>query len=225
MSRVFPLWVKTPHCIRALAPDVLWQMPSSEKKLYLTFDDGPVPEVTSFVLEQLKKHRAKATFFCIGDNVRKHPDVFREVLDDGHTIGNHTIHHISGWQLSEEVYLEEVASCEKELKTAKNKENENGIDTGTKLFRPPYGKLKPSQYKKLKAQYQIVLWDVLSYDFDVNISGETVAENIINNAESGSIVVLHDSAKAFPRLKIALPKVLEHFSENGWKFESITQSV
>ncbi len=235
MAKVFPLWVKTPRIIRALMPDVLWQIPTKDKALYLTFDDGPVPEATPFVLAQLEKYNAKATFFCIGDNVRKHPEIFQQIIDAGHSIGNHTMHHISGWELSEEEYLDEVSKCEEVLGlTLVRLMEEKGDDLkiihtnsirNVKLFRPPYGKLKPSQYRKLKEKYQVVLWDILSYDFDMNISGEAVAENIIQHSENGSVVVMHDSVKAFPRLKIALPKVLEYFAEKGWKFERITQAV
>lgn len=214
MSKVFPLWVKTPRVIRALMPDVLWQMPTKDKVLYLTFDDGPVPEVTPFVLEQLAKYNAKATFFCIGDNVRKHPDIFQQVINAGHTVANHTMHHISGWEISEERYLDEVIKCEEIISCNLDKQR-------SKLFRPPYGKLKPSQYKNLKDKYQIVLWDILSYDFDLNLSGETVADNVIQNVEAGSIVVLHDSIKAFPRLQTALPKILKYYAERGWEFASI----
>jgi peptidoglycan/xylan/chitin deacetylase (PgdA/CDA1 family) len=214
MSKVFPLWVKTPRVIRALMPDVLWQMPTKEKILYLTFDDGPVLEATPFVLEQLEKYNAKATFFCIGDNVRKHPDIFQQVINAGHTVANHTMHHISGWEISEETYLDEVSKCDEILGWTLDKQR-------SKLFRPPYGKLKPSQHRKLKDKYQIVLWDVLSYDFDLNLSGETVADNVIQNVEAGSIVVLHDSVKAFPRLQTALPKILQYYAERGWEFACI----
>ena len=221
MNKVFPLWVKTPRSIRALMPDVLWQMPTKDKVLYLTFDDGPVPEATSFVLAQLEKYNAKATFFCIGDNVRKHPDIFQQVVNAGHTVANHTMHHISGWELSEEAYLEEVKLCQEILSQSLAAMANGGTKKSTKLFRPPYGKLKPSQYRKLKNSYQIVLWDVLSYDFDLNLSGEIVADSVIQNVEQGSIVVLHDSVKAFPRLQVALPKILQYYAERGWKFTSI----
>jgi len=221
MSKVFPLWVKTPRVIRALMPDVLWQMPTKDKVLYLTFDDGPVPEATPFVLEQLEKYNAKATFFCIGDNVRKHPDIFQQVINAGHTVANHTMHHISGWEISEEKYLDEVSKCDDILGPTSFRQDNKEIGQSVQLFRPPYGKLKPSQYRKLKDKYRIVLWDILSYDFDLNLSGETVADNVIQNVEAGSIVVLHDSVKAFPRLQIALPKILQYFAERGWQFGSI----
>lgn len=221
MSKVFPLWVKTPRVIRALMPDVLWQMPTKDKVLYLTFDDGPVPEATPFVLEQLEKYNAKATFFCIGDNVRKHHGIFQQVINAGHTVANHTMHHISGWEISEEKYLDEVSKCNEILGLTSVRKAKNVIEQPLKLFRPPYGKLKPSQYRKLKDRYRIVLWDILSYDFDLNISGETVADNVIDNVEAGSIVVLHDSIKAFPRLQTALPKILQYYAERGWEFASI----
>lgn len=192
-----------------ILPEVLWRVHTKEKILYLTFDDGPIPEVTPFVLEQLSKYHAKATFFSIGENVQRHPELFNQTKMEGHTIGNHTMNHQSGWTVSAEVYQETIEACDRQ------------IQSDNKLFRPPYGRLKPSQYRLLKDRYRLVLWDVLAYDFDVHLSGEQVAANVIGQATEGSIVVLHDSVKAFPRLKVALPAILKHFTLQGWEFGAL----
>ena len=196
-------------------------MSRQEKVVYLTFDDGPIPDVTNFVLNALNKYDAKATFFCIGDNILKHPDIFQEVLRQGHRIGNHTFNHLRGWDTPDEVYIKNFQKCQ-EL-------------TQTSLFRPPYGRIKKSQIKRIQGwqseknalldkhqsdvdAMQIVMWDVLSADYDPNISEEKCYQNVIRHAQNGSIIVFHDSVKAFPRLQYALPKVIKYFKENGYSF-------
>jgi peptidoglycan/xylan/chitin deacetylase (PgdA/CDA1 family) len=200
-------FAKMPSWVQKLFPHRVWRIPTSEKKLYLTFDDGPVPEVTPFVLETLSAHGAKATFFCVGDNVRKHPDIFRRVLEAGHAVGNHTQHHLNGWETPTGDYLDNVAKCAEQVRS--------------RLFRPPYGRLRPQQAALLRAQYDIVMWDVLGMDYDPNISGEQCLQNILRNASPGSIVVLHDSLKAERNLRYALPRALEHFRAEGFVFESL----
>ena len=199
--------VKSPRLLQALAPSLTWHIPTDEKVLYLTFDDGPIPGVTPFVLAELRRFGAQATFFCVGDNVRKHPDVFAQILAEGHTVGNHTFNHLNGWKTPLAPYLENVAACAQLV--------------GSQLFRPPYGRLRRAQRKALEGQYRIVMWDVLSGDFDLNISGETCLENVLQNALPGSIIVMHDSLKAEPRLRFALPRVLEHFAGQGYAFEAL----
>jgi len=207
-------WVKTPSHIQKLFPKRIWSLPSTPNAIYLTFDDGPIPEVTPWVLDTLKKHEAKATFFCIGDNVRKHPEIFKQITAQGHTVGNHTFHHKNGWKTKYEAYLEDCKLCEDVMNI--------GGEEASKLFRPPYGKLTARQSKALRQQgYKIIMWDVLSADFDTALSEEQCLRNVIENIAPGSIVVFHDSLKARLRLEYALPKVLAYISEKGFTCEGI----
>ncbi len=201
--------VKTPQIIQNLFPNFTWKIPTHEKVLYLTFDDGPIPEVTPWVLEQLHAFRAKATFFCVGDNVNRHQDVFQKVLAAGHSIGNHTFNHLSGWASDNIPYFHNVRRCARLM--------------DSNLFRPPYGRLKPKQTQFLQRHYRIVMWDVLSGDFDARITQEQCLENVLTNAGKGSIVVFHDSLKAREKLQYVLPKVLSHFSEKGYRFEAMKE--
>jgi peptidoglycan/xylan/chitin deacetylase (PgdA/CDA1 family) len=199
--------IKIPKRLQRFFSNYLFSLPKPEKVIYLTFDDGPIPDVTPWVLEQLAAYDAKATFFMIGDNVRKYPEVYQQVLDGNHGIGNHTFNHLNGWKTDNKTYFENVQKCAETI--------------DTKLFRPPYGKLKPSQAKYLRKQYQIVLWEILSGDFDKNISSERCLENVLNHAENGSIIVFHDSLKAEKHLRFVLPKVLEYFDNQGFRITNI----
>ncbi|UKJ08622.1 polysaccharide deacetylase family protein [Solitalea lacus] len=199
--------VKTPYLIKKLYPSLTWNLNRAEKTLYITFDDGPIPEVTPFVLEELKKYNAKATFFCIGDNIRKHPEVFNQVVEGGHSIGNHTYNHLNGWQTPTAEYVKNIEKCNSLI--------------NAQLFRPPYGKIRPTQIHNLKKNYKIIMWDVLSGDFDINLSPQSCYENVIKHAENGSIIVFHDSLKAAPRLRYVLPKALEHWSSKGFNFKAL----
>ena len=202
--------IKSPLLLKWYYPSLLWNKSRTEKVIYLTFDDGPIPNVTDFVLKTLKVFNAKATFFCIGDNIVKHPEVFERVKNDGHAIGNHTFNHLKGWKTDNETYLQNTLKCQ-EL-------------TQTNLFRPPYGRIKKSQISNLKFQIselKIVMWDVLSGDFDTQLSPEKCYQNVIKHTENGSIIVFHDSLKAFDRLSYALPKVLAYFSEKGFTFSTL----
>lgn len=201
--------VKTPKFIQELFPNFTWRIPSSEKVLYLTFDDGPIPVVTPWVLDQLAEYNAKATFFCVGDNIQKHQDVFEQVKAAGHAVGSHTFNHQNGWSTDNIPYFHNVRHCANLTKTI--------------LFRPPYGKLRPRQTQFLLRHYRIVMWDVLSGDFDPKISEEQCLTNVIDNATSGSIVVFHDSLKAEEKLRYALPRVLEHYSALGYRFEALNE--
>ena len=208
-------FVKTPWWLKKLYPRCIWDIPSSEKVLYLTFDDGPHPEVTPFVLETLQQYNAKGTFFCIGKNVATHKDIYRNMLDAGHRAGNHTFHHLNGWKATDEHYLKNILEAGKYI--------------DSNLFRPPYGRITRFQVRLLteirnspvNSNFNIIMWDVLSGDFDTSLTGSTCASYVIKNAQPGSIVVFHDSEKAFPRLKEALPKTLRHFSNQGYRFEAI----
>lgn len=207
--------VSPPAVFRAVYPKRLWRIPTVDKVLYLTFDDGPIPEVTPWVLEQLKFFNAKATFFCIGDNVAKHPEVFQQVLSEGHRVGNHTQHHIKGWRSTLEAYLKEVRLCQLQML-------QHHSDSDSQLFRPPYGQIKSRQSKKLRdLGYQVVMWDVLSADFDTSLDAKACTKNVIEHAKPGSVIVFHDSIKAWPRLEASLPAVLKYFSEKGYEFRCI----
>lgn len=199
--------VHTPQAVQALFPGFIWKMNGNRKEIYLTFDDGPIPEVTPWVLDTLARFDAKATFFCVGDNVRKHPHIYDMVLDAGHTVGNHTLNHLSGWATENITYFHNIRHCARMVHSG--------------LFRPPYGKMKPSQVQFLQRHYRIIMWDVLSGDFDRDITPEDCAQNVIQHAGPGSIVVFHDSIKAEANLRHALPQALEHFSREGYTFQSL----
>lgn len=205
-------WIKTNTLIKTLFPNYVWDVPNTENKIYLTFDDGPIPEITEWVLEELEKYNAKATFFCIGHNIEKHPDIFEKVINDGHSVGNHTFNHLNGWKTSTKEYIENSIQWSVV----------SGQSRNCKLFRPPYGKIKPTQSKKLQQMgYKIIMWDVLSADYDTTISPEKCLENVLKNVKSGSIIVFHDSIKAFPNLKYTLPKALKYWATKGFVFEKL----
>lgn len=200
-------FVKPPYLLRNFYRQLIWNFPTEEKILYITFDDGPISEVTPFVLEQLKKYNAKATFFCIGENIEKHPEIFKQIKEQGHTAGNHTYHHLNGWKVNDQLYFESVERAR--------------AFVGTKFFRPPYGRIRKSQIALLEARFSIIMWDVLSYDFDKNVSPEKCFLNVKHNAKEGSIVLFHDSLKAQKNLFYALPATLEYFSKEGFQFRAI----
>lgn len=199
--------VSPPFLLRLAYPGVTWNFSRKEKVLYLTFDDGPIPEVTPKVLTLLDQYNAKATFFCIGDNVKKHPDVYASLLDNGHTTGNHTFHHYNSWKVTTKIFLADVDDAKKQINST--------------LFRPPYGKLTPQTLFRLRNNYKIIMWDLISCDFDVTVDKEIVYKNVITHAREGSIIVFHDSIKASENMLYALPKVLEYFSKKGFRFEKI----
>ena len=203
--------VKTPQFVQTLFPNFIWKIPTEEKVIYLTFDDGPIPEITPWVLGVLREADAKATFFCVGDNVRKYPEVLDAVLADGHAVGSHTFHHLNGWGTENIRYFHDVR---------------NGARIArTELFRPPYGRLTRRQAQFLQRHYEIIMWDVLSADFDANLSGEKCLQNVIDHTEPGSIIVFHDSLKAETQLKYALPRVLDYYGGLGFQFEAITRQA
>lgn len=209
---------KTPKWLKALYPECIWQIDTDKKVLYLTFDDGPIPEATPWVLDELKKYKAKATFFCIGKNIDENPEIFKRIIKEGHIIGNHTYNHYNGWKYTNKEYYDNIAQCDKTLvnnkwRAASGKE--------LPLFRPPYGKLKPSQYKALKDKYRIVMWDVLTLDYNIQVSKTKVLNTVMKHAKPGSIIVFHDSIKANEKMQYALPKVLAHFSVQGYKFAAL----
>lgn len=227
--------VKSPLLLKWYYPALTWNKSRSEKIVYLTFDDGPIPNVTDFVLNTLKSFDVKATFFCIGDNIQKHPEIFERLKNEGHAVGNHTFNHLKGWKTDDNTYLENFEKCQRL--------------TQTNLFRPPYGRIKKSQIKKLVTSYElsvassqltvtgsqlpintsrienrqleIIMWDVLSGDFDIKLSPEKCYQNVVKNTGNGSIIVFHDSLKAFDRLAYALPKTIQYLSEKGYRFGTL----
>lgn len=225
--------IKTPLIAKKLFPNYVWDIPTKNKVLYLTFDDGPTPEITHWTLNILKQYHAKATFFCIGNNIEKYPDVFHNILDEGHAIGNHTQNHIKGWHHTAKSYLKNIELCESILNTQipnsksqltnNNSEILNHQSLIVNLFRPPYGQITPKQGKSLiDLNYKIIMWDVLSFDWDKNVTPENCFNNVIYKSKPGSIIVFHDSLKASKNMQYALPKVLEYFTEKGFEFKVIS---
>lgn len=211
-------FIKTPRWLKKIVyPSLQWDVPTKEKILYLTFDDGPHETATPFVLDQLKQYNAKATFFCIGKNVLEQQNIYKRILNEGHTTGNHTFDHLNGWKTEDKIYFENISEAAKYIES--------------NLFRPPYGRIARGQAKALKrnnkpgtinhSPFNIIMWDVLSGDFDTNLSPEKCFENVTQYAKPGSIIVFHDSTKAFDRMSYALPKVLEHFSKQGYSFAAL----
>ncbi len=201
---------KTPFFIPKIFYNLVWSIPSeNEKNIYLTFDDGPIPDVTEWIIELLAKYDAKATFFCVGCNVEKNRDIFNNLRNNGHAVGNHSYNHINGWQTDTIRYLENV-------------EKANSL-IGSKLFRPPYGKITPLQKQALLKDYKIIMWDVLSRDFDKQLPCNQCVQNVITNCRSGSVVVFHDSLKAEKNMTYSLPLVLDYFNQHGYTFKAIEE--
>lgn len=209
---------KTPMLVKKMFSNYIWNIPTTSKTIYLTFDDGPTPEITNWTLETLKQYNAKATFFCIGNNIEKYPEIFQDILNNGHSIGNHTQNHVKGWHHSAKAYLKNIEEAQQIIKG----QIQNSEFKIQKYFRPPYGQIRPKQGKKLIAQgYKIIMWDVLSFDWDKNVSPKSCLNNVISNTTNGSIIVFHDSIKASKNMQYALPKVLKYFSEKEYCFKSI----
>ena len=212
---------KTPKVIKSLFPKFIWNIDTSKKALYLTFDDGPTPNITTWVLEQLRAYNAKATFFCIGNNIEKHSKIFNAIIDNGHSVGNHSYNHLNGWKTNTTSYLKNVDRCQSSISTF----IQNSDYVLENLYRPPYGKLKPAQAKQIRLQgYKIIMWDVLSYDWDASVSEKQCFKNVTESANKGSIIVFHDSYKAERNLKSVLPKVLKFYSEKGFEFRNLNQT-
>jgi peptidoglycan/xylan/chitin deacetylase (PgdA/CDA1 family) len=209
MHRYF---IKSPWIVQKIFSSYTWSLPSQNNAVYLTFDDGPHPVITPWVLDELKKYNARATFFCIGKNVVQHPNVYQHILAAGHSVGNHTQHHVNGWKTATDVYLKDVA--------------EAATHIPSNLFRPPYGKIKKAQANGLSEamqhkNVQVIMWDVLSADFDLSISPEQCYNNVMQHVTPGSVVVFHDSEKAFKNLSYALPRVLQLLSQKGCLLKNI----
>ncbi len=203
--------VKTPQVVQNIFSDFVWSIPTDQKEVFLTFDDGPIPEVTPWVLDVLKAYDFKATFFCVGDNVRKYDSIYDRIMEEGHSIGNHTFNHLNGWTTDQETYLENIKECD--------------LLVQSDLFRPPYGKLRRSQSQVLKLIKTVVMWDVLSGDFDQSITPEKCLSNVLDNYSNGSIIVFHDSIKAQHNLRYTLPKYLDHLKSSGFLSKSLEAAV
>ncbi len=201
--------VRPPAIIKKYYSQLNWEIPNDENKIYLTFDDGPIPAVTEWVLDVLQQYQIKATFFCIGNKVQKHPETYQRIFDEGHVVGNHTQSHLNGWKTDDQVYFESVENCSKLVKST--------------LFRPPYGRIKKSQLKVVKEDYKIIMWDVLSGDFDSKTTPAKCLNNVIENTKPGSIIVFHDSLKAAENLKYALPKAIKYLLNQGFIFDVIAE--
>ncbi|GAA4269095.1 polysaccharide deacetylase family protein [Hyunsoonleella aestuarii] len=214
--------IKTPKIAKKIFPNYIWDIPTKEKVIYLTFDDGPTPEITTWTLDVLKQYNAKATFFCIGNNIEKYPEIFKSILNEGHSVGNHTYNHLKGWKTKTKDYLKNISQAQKvfDIQTD-NLELKNKV-----LFRPPYGKIKPKQAKKLAdLGYKIVMWDVLSFDWDKDVTPAECFNNVLSKAQNGSVIVFHDSVKASKNMQFALPLILEHYNQQGFEFKAIKISV
>jgi len=207
--------VKSPWLLKKTFPAYTWKIDTDQPVVYLTFDDGPHPEITGFVLDELKRYNAKATFFCIGNNVALYPETYKRILFEGHRVGNHTYSHLNGWKTSDKKYLDDVIKAREYI--------------NSDLFRPPYGKITGFQARLLTrintsehSLFRIIMWDILSGDFDKKITAEQCYTNVVKNVSNGSIITFHDSEKAFPRLKNSLPEVLKTLVGKGYRFESIS---
>lgn len=202
-------WLRVPKIIRRWQPEGIWEMsPGVQLSVFLTFDDGPHPEATPFVLDLLAKNKAKATFFCVGKNVQEHPDIYARILQEGHRTGNHTFNHVNGWKARPKHYLDNVIQAKRCVES--------------ELFRPPYGRIKRKEGRLLReAGFKIVYWSLLSGDFDKELSPQKCLNNVLANLQPGDIVVFHDSAKAFSKLQFVLPKVVEFCCKNNWQMKSL----
>lgn len=204
--------IRPPFLLKTMFHSLVWNRPTTGKELFLTFDDGPHPEATPFVLDKLKQYGAKASFFCLGKNVAAYSGIFERILDEGHTIGNHTFSHLNGWSTSDKKYFSDIEKAAQLI--------------DSKFFRPPYGRITPFQIKFLRDEMRrlpsnIIMWSLLTGDFDTKLSPEKCFENVLLHAKSGDIIVFHDSSKAWDRMSYALPKVLEHFSREGFSFRRL----
>jgi peptidoglycan/xylan/chitin deacetylase (PgdA/CDA1 family) len=205
------LIVRPPNWFRFFSGPTIWRIETNEKKLFLTFDDGPIPELTPWILDTLDEFNAKATFFCVGDNVRKFPELFKDIRARGHGAGNHSYSHLNGFRASIQSYSRDVYRARKYI--------------DSKLFRPPYGRLRGFARRLLKARYKIILWDVLSMDYDQSLDPRQIVRNVVGNVKPGSIVVFHDNIKARENLEYALPRILDYYSKRGYSFVNLESEL
>ncbi|MCB9195356.1 MAG: polysaccharide deacetylase family protein [Flavobacteriales bacterium] len=197
-------FIKTPKLLHSIYRDAVWFLPNSNNEIYLTFDDGPVKGITDVSLDILKSYGIKATYFCVGENAIKNPEIIKRIKEEGHAIGNHSLNHLNGWKTSNSNYIENIQLANKDL--------------NSHLFRPPYGKIKRSQLKELNKHYKVIMWDVLSADFDPKVSPEQCVKNVIDHTTSGSIIVIHDNEKCGNKMLVSLPDIIENLQKKGYKF-------
>ena len=205
---------KTPYILKRIAKNLIWTIPTQEKEIFLTFDDGPIPGLTNYILNILDDFDSKATFFCVGDNIKKHNEICKSVVKRGHAIGNHTFNHLKGWSTKNQDYLMNIEKCQAYISQYQQ-------PLQKPLFRPPHGQITLSQIKALTDKYNIIMWDVLAYDFEGSHSSEISLQKTINKTKPGSIVVFHDNYKAEEKLKCMLPKFLQHFKERGFNIKKL----
>jgi peptidoglycan-N-acetylglucosamine deacetylase len=204
-------FVKTPKIAQSIIKKAVWNIPNNDREIFLTFDDGPTPSITNQTLDILRKHKIKATFFCLGSQVEKHPEIFKRITDEDHAVGNHSYSHLKGWTTNNQQYLEGVRKGDAIIKS--------------NLFRPPYGKIKRSQVNALSSETKIILWDVLPGDFSPKNNVEKIVFNTLNSVESGSIIVLHDNNKCGNKMLQALPIIIEQLKEKKYNFSAITKQT
>lgn len=198
--------VRPPQLLRSLYKEAIWRMDANSPNIYLTFDDGPIPDLTDWVLDTLKHYQVKATFFCVGENILKNNAIFQRIVNEGHKVGNHTQNHIKGWKTKHDEYIENVNLCQKQ--------------TNTLLFRPPYGRISRKQFQTILKTHQIILWDVLTYDYDKFTSPEKCLKQSLKHTRNGSIIVFHDNIKANDNIRYVLPKYIEQCLSQGFKFST-----
>ncbi len=206
-NRISNMFISPPKIFRRLFYNFVWEQSNSRKKIFLTFDDGPSSKITTWILEILKQYNAKATFFCVGNNVLNLPLITQQIINDGHSLGNHTFHHLNGFKTNYSHYINDFVKADKII--------------NTQLFRPPYGKIKKSQAQEILKFKKIIMWDVLSLDYDNSITPQQCFKNIKKNTKSGSIIVLHDNLKAERNMKYALQKTLDYYTKAGYSFAKI----
>ncbi len=199
--------VKTPNFIRVFFPSIIWRKENSKKNIWLTFDDGPSEESTPFILKTLKEEQIKATFFLVGEQIRQHPRLVQDIIKEGHVVGNHSYSHQNGWTSNNTTYLKDVEKCQ-------------ALMPENTLFRPPYGKISRTQIKCLKKKYQIILWDVLSWDFSTNITPQKIKKNVLANTTEGSIIVFHNNQKSLKNLSPILKEIIQKLKRKGFLFSS-----
>lgn len=202
-----PAFTKIPSWLRVYNRDICWKVSDTERNIYLTFDDGPHPIVTPYILDLLNEYDIKASFFCIGNQVEKYLDIYNRIIKEGHTVGNHSYSHRSGWKLPVDEYVSDILKASEFIKS--------------KLFRPPYGRITPAQFKVLKNQYRIVMWDILSKDYDIDINDELVIKNATSGLSEGSIIVMHDNDKTADRMGYILPAIISRLKEDNWTFKPL----
>jgi peptidoglycan/xylan/chitin deacetylase (PgdA/CDA1 family) len=205
---------KTPKLLEYIYPEAIWHGDRSKKNIYLTFDDGPVPRVTEYILDLLSDLTVKASFFCVGENVKNHPKIFDRMIQDGHGIGNHTFNHLNGWTTSDREYVENIQMCSDILQ-------HSGHQGHPLYFRPPYGRIRKNILKKINAAYKIIMWDVLSHDFSSKVSPETCFQKSLQHTKNGSIIVFHDSIKTFEKIKFVISQFILYLRDKNYEFHVI----